>query len=551
MALSTAAAAREVRRHPRPDRGPLFVAAAIAALPLTVLLALALSATGAPTEDMRHLFEHVVPGVLLNTVVLVFGVTLLAGLLGTALAWLVSTYDFPLRSLFAWALLLPMAIPAYVLAFVAIAGLDFAGPVQTALRGIFGPDLRLPPIRSTGGVILVMSLALYPYVYLLARGAFATQGRRALEVAASLGLTPRQALLRVQLPMARPWIAGGMALVAMETLADFGTVAVFNYDTFTTAIWRAWSALYSIEAALQLAGLLVLLVAVALAFEQRAQAAQRHTALGGTAAPRHRLRGWRAAAATALPASVLLSALLLPGIALLSWAAQHAAKDLDADWWAAAGRSMALGLMAAALVCTLAIALAYAVRVRSDPVTRGLARIATLGYALPGAVLAVGVFVPMAGLNNLLESAARAVGGDWPGYLQGSVAVLLLAYAVRFLAVGHAPIEANLGRITPRIDDGARLLGATGFALLRRVHLPLLRTGLLTAAVLVFVDVMKEMPITLMTRPFGWDTLAIRVFELTSEGEWTRAALPALAIVLVGLLPIALLLRRADRPDRG
>ena len=246
---------------------------------------------------------------------------------------------------------------------------------------------------------------------------------------------------------------------------------------------------------------------------------------------------------------MLLSALLLPGIALLSWAARHAAEDLDADWWAAAGRSMALGLMAAALICTLAIALAYAVRVRSDPVTRGLARIATLGYALPGAVLAVGVFVPMAGLNNLLESAARAVGSDWPGYLQGSVAVLLLAYAVRFLAVGHAPIEANLGRITPRIDDGARLLGATGFALLRRVHLPLLRTGLLTAAVLVFVDVMKEMPITLMTRPFGWDTLAIRVFELTSEGEWTRAALPALAIVLVGLLPIALLLRRADRPD--
>ncbi|MFM7707994.1 MAG: ABC transporter permease [Gammaproteobacteria bacterium] len=529
-------------------RGPLLIAAAVAALPITVLIALAVGALGAPADDMRHLLEHVVPGVLLNAVVLVVGVTLLAGILGTVLAWLVSNHDFPLRSVFAWALLLPMAIPAYVLAFVAIAGLDFAGPVQTALRGVFGEGFRLPPIRSTGGVILVMSLALYPYVYLLARGAFATQGRRALEVAATLGLTPRQALLRVQLPLARPWIAGGMALVAMETLADFGTVAVFNYDTFTTAIWRAWSTLYSIEAALQLAGALVLLVAIALMFEQRARAAQRHTALGGPVATRRRLDGWRAAVATALPATVLLLALVLPGIALGAWALGHAARDVDADWWAAAGRSVALGLMAAALVCALAIALAYAVRARPDGTTRGLARLATLGYALPGTVLAVGVFLPVAGLNNLFEAGARAIGTDWPGYLQGTVAVLLLAYAVRFLAVAHAPLEANLGRITRSIDDGARLLGADGFALLRRVHLPLLRTGLLTAAALVFVDVMKEMPITLMTRPFGWDTLAVRVFELTSEGEWTRAALPALAIVLVGLLPVALLLRRAERP---
>lgn len=515
-----------------------------------MLAALFLGAFGAPAADLRHLLEHVVPGVLVNTLVLVVGVTLLAGLIGTTLAWLVSAYEFPLRSLFSWALLLPMAIPAYVLAFVAIAGLDFAGPVQTWLRGVFGPDLRLPPIRSTGGVIVVMSLALYPYVYLLARGAFATEGRRALEVAASLGLTPRQALLRVQLPMARPWIAGGAALVAMETLADFGTVAVFNYDTFTTAIWRAWSALYSIEAALQLAGILVLIVAVALVFEQRARAAQRHTALGGPEAPRRRVSGWRAAAATALPATVLLLALVLPGIALAGWAWDHAARDLDADWLQAAGRSIALGLMAAGLVCALALALAYAARARPDGAVRGLARIATLGYALPGAVLAVGVFVPVAALNNLLEATGRALGADWPGYLQGSVVVLLLAYAVRFLAVAHAPIESHLGRISRAIDDGARLLGATGPALLRRVHLPLLRTGLATAAALVFVDVMKEMPITLMTRPFGWDTLAVRVFELTSEGEWTRAALPSLAIVLVGLLPVALLLRRAERADR-
>ena len=539
MRSTTASGGREAR-------GPLWIAATIAVVPIAVLASIALGAIEAPAADMRHLFEHVVPGVLLNTLVLVASVTVLAGVLGTALAWLITAYDFPLRSFFSWALLLPMAIPAYVLGFVAIAGLDFAGPVQTAMRDTLGAALRLPPIRSGGGVILVMTLALYPYVYLLARGAFATQGGRALEIAASLGLAPREAFWRVQLPLARPWIAGGAALVAMETLADFGTVAVFNYDTFTTAIWRAWSALYSIEAALQLAGLLIILVAVALVFEQRARAAQRHTTIGGPPAARRRLRGWRAAAATAAPATLLLLTLVLPGFALIHWAARHAALDLDAAWFVAAGRSVTLGLLAAGLVCTLAVTLAYAVRQRPDGVTRGFARLATLGYALPGAVLAVGVFVPIAQLNNFFEFLGRALGTDWPWYLQGTVGVLLLAYAVRFLAVAHAPIEANLGRITRTLDDSAQLLGTTGAALLRRVHLPLLRTGLLTAAALVFVDVMKEMPITLMTRPFGWDTLAVRVFELTSEGEWSRAALPSLAIVFVGLVPVALLLRQVD-----
>lgn len=532
-------------------RWPLWIAASVAALPGVVLVALALGALGGDPEAMSHLLTHVVPGVLTNTLVLVVGVAVVAGLLGTSLAWLITTCDFPWRGFFSWALLLPMAIPAYVLAFVAIAGLDYAGPVQSALRRVFDTTLHLPPIRSTGGVILVMSLALYPYVYLLARGAFATQGRRALEVAASLGLTPRQAFLRVQLPMARPWIAGGIALVVMETLADFGTVAVFNYDTFTTTIWRAWSALYSIESALQLAGLLIILVAVVLTIEQHARAAQRHTALGNSAAPLRRLTGWSAIVAITAPASLLMIALVLPSLALIGWALRHAAADLDADWFAAALRSAALGLMAAALVCALAVALSYALRARQDGATRVLARLATIGYALPGAVLAVGIFVPVAALNNVFEAAGRMLGADWPWYLQGTVIVLLLAHAVRFLAVGHAPIEANLGRITRSLDDGARLLGTNGIELLRRVHLPLLRTGLMTAGALVFVDVMKEMPITLMTRPFGWDTLAVRVFELTSEGEWTRAALPALAIVLVGLLPVALLLRRAEPLDRA
>lgn len=531
--------------HVPARRGPLVAAAAIAAPVAIVLVTLALGALRGDTAALAHLAVHVLPDVLANTLVLVAGVALLAGLLGTSLAWLVTAYEFPGRRTFAWALLLPMALPAYVLAFVAVATLDYAGPLQTALREAFGPGVRLPPIRSAGGVVVVMTLALYPYVYLLARGAFATQGRRALEVAQSLGLRPRAAFTRVALPLARPWIAAGVALVAMETLADFGTVAVFNYDTFTTAIYRAWTGMYSIEAALQLAGVLVLLVAMALVVEQRARAAQRHTALAGPEPARTTLSGWRAVLAAVAPALVLLVALVLPVGTLVVWAAGHA-RDFGGAFVAYAARSVTLGLLAAALICTLGLALGYAVRSRGDTATRGLARLATLGYALPGSVLAVGLFVPVAALNALLSNGAAAFGLTWPFYLQGTVAVLLLAYAVRFLAVGHAPIASHLGRIRPSLEDSARLLGATGVNLARRVHVPLLRAGLVTAAALVFVDVMKEMPITLMTRPFGWDTLAVRVYELTSEGEWRRAALPALAIVAVGLVPVAWLLRRHD-----
>jgi iron(III) transport system permease protein len=543
--VSTVAAEVAPRRHAT-GRGALLTAALIALPVAVVLIALALGALRGDADALAHLAEHVLPGVLANTLVLVVGVAVLAGLLGTSLAWLVTAYEFPGRRAFAWLLLLPMALPGYVLAFVAVATLDFAGPVQVTLREVFGDRLRLPPIRSTGGVILVMTLAMYPYVYLLARGAFATQGRRALEVAQSLGLDRRQAFLRVALPLARPWIAAGIALVAMETLADFGTVAVFNYDTFTTAIYRAWTGMYSLEAALQLASVLVVLVAVALVFEQRARAAQRHTALAGPEPSRHRLTGARGAAATGVAGFVLLVALVLPLGTLVAWALDHAGRDFGPALAEYAARSVALGLMAAALICALGVLLGYAVRRRPDATTRTLARVATIGYALPGSVLAVGLFVPVAALNATLANAAAALGFAWPFYLQGTVAVLLLAYAVRFLAVGHAPIESHLGRIRPSIDDSARLLGATGWRLAARVHVPLLRAGLVTAAALVFVDVMKEMPITLMTRPFGWDTLAVRVFELTSEGEWRRAALPALAIVATGLVPVAWLLRRHD-----
>ncbi|HSN70321.1 MAG TPA: iron ABC transporter permease [Steroidobacteraceae bacterium] len=512
-----------------------------AAVPLLVILASTLSPD---VETWSHLSRYVLPRVLGNTLVLVVGVASLTAVLGVGLAWLTAGCDFPGRRCFDWALLLPLAVPGYVLSTVAVGFLDYAGPLQTALRGWFGDGVWLPPIRSTGGVIVVMSLALYPYVYLLARSAFLTQGTRLLEAARTLGHGPGRAFWYVALPVARPWIVAGVALVAMETLADFGTVAVFNYDTFTTAIYRAWFGLFSVSAALELAAVLMLIVAVALAVERRARSGAGFSVEAPTRAPIRVVLGPRARWVAALcAAAVLLLGFGLPFVQLLVWAARHAATDLDSRYLGFVGRSVTLAGLAALIVLAAAVLLAYGTRIDPRGITRAFARVATLGYAVPGTVLAVGIIVPVALASRTL--------GAWLGpgvavpYLQGTLVTLLLAYLARFFVVGYGPIESGLKRITPSIDEAAAGLGVRHLALLRRIHLPLMRSGIATAAILVFVDVMKEMPITLIARPFGWDTLAVRIFEMTSEGEWERAALPAVAIVIAGLIPILLLTRRS------
>lgn len=493
-------------------------------------------------DILAHLAEFVLPELVVNTLWLVLGVGTGVTLLGVSLAWLTAMCEFPGRRLFDWALLLPLALPAYVTAFVAIGLLDFTGPLQTWLRDGWG--IRgLPEIRSRGGVILVMSLALYPYVYLIARNAFATQGAIALEAAQSLGLSRTQGFFRVALPMARPWIAAGLMLALMETLADFGTMAIFNYDTFTTAIYKAWYSLFSLPAAAQLASILILFVLVAVVFEQRSRVQMRYGAVGRSAVSRRiRLSPARAALAFAYAGGVLAVAFIIPVVQLGLWTGSVAATDLDSRYWGFAWRSLLLAGMGSLLVVAVALLLAYAGRLRPGPAMMWTQRLATLGYAFPGAVLAVGLFIPVATLDNWLLDAGRAwFGFDGSSVFKGTLLVMLLAYLVRFLAVGFGPIDSGLHRITRNIDEAARNLGTGAAGLLTRVHLPMLRASLLTAAVFAFVDIMKEMPITLMTRPFGWDTLAIRVFEMTSEGEWERAALPSLAIVIAGIIPIILL----------
>jgi iron(III) transport system permease protein len=488
-------------------------------------------------ETWNHLLQYVLPHVSGNTLWLLAGVGLGSAVLGTGLAALVALCEFPGRRWFGWALLLPLAMPAYVLAVAAISLFDYAGPVQTALRGI---GLGFPEFRSRWGVILVMTLALYPYVYLVARQAFASQGARALEAARALGCSPLRAFFSASLPLAWPWIAAGTLLVLMETLADFGTVAAFNYDTFTVAIYKAWFAMFSVDAALQIASVLLLVALVLLLAEARARRGLRFTAMGHGHARRLPLKRWRWAA-TGVCALVLLLAFALPVARLLHDALQFRA-ELDLRYARMAGNALLLGFMSAGLLVLAAMGVAYAQRRSPGWLTAAAARVATLGYALPGALLAVGLYVPLVAAAHWAD--ARL---GWSVAIHGSLVLLLLAYGVRFLAVAYAPVNAGLLRVRPSLSEAARTLGVGGVRLFARVHLPLLRGSLFTAALLVFVDVMKEMPITLMTRPFGWDTLATRVFELTSEGEWGRAAWPSLGIVVAGLVPVYLLNRGAER----
>jgi iron(III) transport system permease protein len=524
-----------------------FLVAALVLIPVGTVM----SSLFAPTGDVwQHLVETTLADLLINTFWLALGVAVGATLLGVSLAWFTAVCEFPGRKFFSWALFLPLAIPAYVTAFVALGLFDYIGPVQTALRAWLKSDLSwFPDVRSRPGVIIVMVLAFYPYVYLLARNAFITQGKRSLEAAQSLGFNRTQGFFKLALPMARPWIAGGTMLALMETLADFGTVAVFNYDTFTTAIYKAWFAMFSLPAASQLASLLIVIVFAIIILEQHFRSRMRYAETRQSAkADRIPISGWRAWMISGFASGTLFFAFLLPVMQLIIWAAQVFARDFDQRYLEFLWHSVLLSVFATALTCSVALLMVYAARRHSDPATRAAVRISTIGYALPGTVLAVGVFIPIAWLDNWLGEIVMQLFHIETGLLiQGTLATMLLAYMTRFLAVSHSPIDSAMQRITTSIDEAAVGLGSSGWATLRRVHLPILKGGIFTAATLVFVDVMKEMPITLMTRPFGWDTLAVRIFEMTSEGEWEQAALPAVALVLAGLLPLIFFVRQTER----
>src|SRR3989344_4676103 len=524
-----------------------LVVAAVVAAPILVIAGAWLTPA---TDIWRHIADTVLAELLRHTVVLVLGVGLGVLVLGTVLAWLVATCEFPGRRHFDWALMLPLAIPAYVLAFVYVGLLDYSGPVQTGLRAAFGTDgLWFPPIRSGGGVITVMVLAFYPYVYMLARAAFLAHGRTALETGRVFGLSPWRAFWHASLPMARPALAAGVALAVMEALADFGAVAVFNYDTFTTAIYKAWQGLFSLSAAAQLSSLLLLFIAMVLLAEQRLRGNARYDmSLRAAREDRYRLRGWRRWGVSAMAGLVLLLAFIVPVGQLLLWVWQVAFQDFDQRYARFFLNTLALGAAAAVVTTFFALLLAYTYRLKPDGLTRVAVRFATLGYALPGSVLAVGIMLSFVWIDNTLWQTVQQWFGIRPApLLTGTLIALVLAYGVRFMAVAPGPIDSTFERIKPSLWPGGRALRAGDWEILRRVSIPMLKSGLFSAGLLVFVEVMKEMPATLLLRPFGWDTLATRIFEMTAEGEWERAALPAVTLVLAGLIPVVMLVRRAAR----
>lgn len=495
-----------------------------------------------PVADIwTHMRQYVLPQVLKNTVILLLMVTVISGIIGTALAWVTSMYRFPGQRFFAWALMLPLAMPAYVLAFVTVGIVDFSGPLQTALRE-FGFTTAIPSVRNVWGAGLVLSLAFYPYVYLLARQAFLSQGRRAIEAGQMLGLSRSKVFFRLALPQALPWVIGGLLLASMETLADFGAVSVFNVDTFTTAIYKAWFGFFSLTTAAQLAALLIGVVFIVVLFEQYWQAKRGNTVTQGSSQrfEASKPAQWGMALLCIL---VFLIAFLIPFLQLLYWTALNFQQDFDARYIDFVTNSLMIASMTTIFIAFLAIIIAWIKRQYPDKSTKLMTTLANLGYVVPGTVLAVGIFIPIAWLDNQLI----AFGITSAQFLSGSVIVMLLALSTRFMTVSFQPVDRQLQRLTVNQEAAAKLLSDSPYQRWRQVMLPVLSPGVLTGLLMGFVEVMKEMPITLMTRRQGWDTLAVRVFEMTSEGMWGRAALPSLLIVLVGLIPVWILLRQSDK----
>ena len=508
---------------------------------------------GGTSETWTHLTQTVLPDYILNTLWLCLGVGTGVGLIGVATAWLTTMHEFPGRRIFEWALVLPMAMPAYVMAYVYTDLLQFVGPVQTGLRETFcwqRGDYWFPDIRTLPGAVLIFVCVLYPYVYLLARSAFLERASGMLEAARTLGMGPWRAFFAVSLPLARPAIAAGIALALMETLADYGTVAYFAVNTFTTGIYRAWFSLGDRVAAAQLASMLLGFVLLLLMIERVSRGRARYNNTTGRNRPMAgaQLSGVPAVLAIIVCTLPLLLGFILPAILLLKMALTEGDAQFGERFIMLARNSFVLASITAGIAVLLALLLAYGARLSKTALANALNRLVGLGYAVPGAVIAVGVLIPVTRLDNWLAGQWLTWFGYNPGLLlTGGIAALIYAYLVRVLGVALHSIESSLAKITPSMDDAARSLGLGQSETLRRVHAPMLRGSLLTAALLVFVDVMKELPATLVMRPFNFDTLATQAYTLASDERLAEASTASLAIVAVGLLPLIAISRQISR----
>ena len=534
-------------RFPRVDGWTLGVIALAALLtsPILAVLGIALENSG---DAWAHLASTVLGTYINQTFGLIIGVGAGVLIIGVGTAWLVTMFEFPGRSVLQWALLLPLAMPAYIAAYTYTDVLEFAGPVQTSLREMFGwqrpGDYWFPEIRSLGGAVTFMSLVLYPYVYLLARSAFVEQSQNLWDAARGLGLGTWRCFMRVGLPLARPAIAVGVLLALMETLNDFGTVDYFAVQTLTVGVYRVWFGMNNAPAAAQLASMVLALVLVMATLERIARGRRRYQFSHNTPRrhPLARLRGVRGVLALLTCATPLTLGFVIPAGLMAASAVGSYGYAAGVDTLSLAFNSLAVASLAALVCLCGGLFLAYGARLSGTALVRSATRVASIGYTVPGVVLAVGVLIPAAALDNAIDGFMRTHFDTATGLIfSGTLYALIFACTVRFLALSFGSLEAGLTKITPNMDAAARSLGRRPGGVLARIHFPLLRGSLLTGVMLVFVDAMKELPMTLILRPFNFNTLATHVYEYASYEAFDQAVIAALAIVVTGLGPVIVL----------
>jgi iron(III) transport system permease protein len=533
--------------RPNPWTTATLLVALVMAVPILSIPWLALF----PKENIwPHLASTVLPGYVLTTLGLMLGVTFGVLTMGVTSAWLVTMCRFPGRRVFEWALLLPMAVPAYVIAYVYTDLIEYAGPVQSFLRHLFAwqsaADYWFPEIRSLGGAIAMMSLVLYPYVYLLSRAAFLEQSVGLLDASRTLGCGPWASFFRVSLPMARPSIATGVALALMETLNDVGTVDFFAVQTLSLGIYDVWLNMGNIGGAAQIAMVMLVFVIILLTIERQSRRRHKHYQTSGRlkALPAHRLEGARAYLAFVACLLPVAAGIIIPVSVLVSNSVRYFDESWTPELLQYAFNSLMLSSTAAVAAICIALLLAYGKRLVGGRIVGAAVNFASFGYAVPGAVLAIGVIIPLAGFDNTLDLFMREHFGISTGLLfSGTVFAILFAYVVRFLAIALGSVDSSLSKITPAMDMAARTLGHGPVDTFFKVHLPLIRGGVLIGLLVVFVDCMKELPATLILRPFNFDTLATYVYQFASDELIEQASLGALGIVLAGLIPAVILSR--------
>lgn len=533
----------------RPQLNPWTVGVLLVAFFIAIPILFIVASVFAETGDIwQHLVTTVLPEYLQHSFTLMIGVGVGVAVIGVGSAWLVTLCRFPGSGIFEWALLLPLAAPAYLLAYTYTHLLDFFGPVQTGLRALFGwvsvNDYWFPEIRNIWGAIAMLILVLYPYVYLLVRVAFLEQATGMLEASRCLGCNPWRSFFTVALPLARPAIASGVALVLMETLGDFGTVQYFGVTTFTTGIYRTWFGMGERLAAAQLAAVLMSFIAVLILLERlsRSQARYYESSAGFQAPAKHELSGVRSLLAIVACLLPITFGFIVPAVYLVYLTIANRDYTLNQSFWDIAQNSLILAVISAILASAIALFLAYGQRQGKSRLLNFGVRISAMGYAIPGTVIAVGILIPVTRLDKAIDNWMRATFDVSPGLLlSGTIIALIFAYLVRFLAVSFNAVESSLEKIKPSLDEASRSLGHSVGSTLFRIHTPLMSGGILTAVMLVFVDVMKELPATLLIRPFNFDTLAVQVYQYASDERLIEAAAPALTIILVGIIPVIFL----------